>query len=612
MVFVLNCLGFLALCCILAVLLEEPLVKMTPAAVSIWILILYLLALLRLLHWIDGFSLLCIAALAVLTVRRFGREAGRRLADLVFASEAIALYVVLAVAFFLWRDIAFMNRDSVGCWALEVRSIAYFDGFAPIWKNAAVEFGSYAPGTTLFRWWTVHLLPARGEDMIAVGSAWLFVLLLAPLLSPFRGRRILSPLLGLYAAGLLLFLPGIVGLDCFDKLCAELPITAVYAQGLCALLDKKDRATMPRLAAALFCMCFFKSSGIAYALSVTGLLLLLKRFAAEDGGDGAWREIGFGQMCRTTVLCLIPSLSWSIFCRLTARSSYFTLMLPGEGESFSDIWEVLGRPYAGSMIRGAVSTQLQNGKALVNFPLLVLLLCFGLLFWLLARCGCAPKKTTAVCALFFYGMTAILLLTLFIMHTFVFRETLYNDPGQMLRSITRYGYPILAGWLIALAYLFLSRGTRRRKICAAALLTAFVLLCSPIGAICSMLRSYGETKSEKLLNREENCARFENCMLRRKELQQDTVRILTVYYKYSDYMPSRRFLQYEMVPDSIVAYELLKMEEPEKAAENIRALAREKHAEYLYCCEMPDEILEALSPGETIENGHLYPISNLQ
>ena len=61
-----------------------------------------------------------------------------------------------------------------------------------------------------------------------------------------------------------------------------------------------------------------------------------------------------------------------------------------------------------------------------------------------------------------------------------------------------------------------------------------------------------------------------------------------------------------------MAYELLKMESPENAAQNIRITAREEHAEYLYCCEMPDEILEALSPGETIENGHLYPISNLQ
>lgn len=608
MVFVLNCLGFLALCCILAILLEEPLVKMTPAAVSIWILILYPLALLRRLHWIDGVCVLCLAALAVLAGRRFGHGAGRKLADLVFSSEALALYIVLAAAMLPLRDAVFGTRDSVGCWALEVKSIAYFDGFAPVFKNAAIEFGSYAPGTTLFRWWTWHLLPAWGEGMVAVGAAWLFVLLLAPLLAPFRCRRTLAPLLGLYTFCLLLLLPGTVDLQCYGTLCAELPITAVYVQALCAVLDKKDRATMPRLAAALFCMCFFKSSGIAYALSLIGLLLLLKRFAAEDGDDCAWKTIGVRQTCLTAVLCLIPSLSWSVFCRLTARSSYFTLMLPGEGETYRDIWDALGRTYAGNLVKCTVSVPLHGGNALVNLTLLAVLIGFGLLFWLLARSGRLPKRTAAVCALFFFGLTAALYLTMFIMHTFVFRETLYFSPVSMLSSVTRYGHPILAGFLFLLAYLFLSRGSRRRRICAAALLTVFILLCSPIGTICSRFFRTGDSKTAILEGRAENCARFGNCLLQRKEIPQETVRILTVYYKFSDDMPSRRYLQYEMVPDSILAYELLKMEEPEEAAERIYALAREGHAEYLYCCGVDENVLAALSKEETIENDHLYAL----
>ena len=608
MVFVLNCLGFLALCCILALVLEEPLVKMMPAAVSIWILILYLLALLRCLHWIDGVCVLCLAALAVLVVRRFGREAGRRLADLVFSSEALALYLVLAAAMIPQRDIAIGTRDSVGCWALEVKSIAYFDGFAPIFKNAAIEFGSYAPGTTLFRWWTWHILPAWGEGKIAVGAVWLFVLLLAPLLSPFRSRRVLAPLLGLYTFFLLLLLPGIVDLECYETLCAELPITAVYVQALCALLDKKDRATMPRLAAALFCMCFFKSSGIAYALSLIGLLLLLKRFAAGDGDDCAWKTISVGQLCLTAGLCLIPSLSWSVFCRLTARSSYFKLFLPGEGEDFSDIWDALGRTYAGNLVKGTVLVPLHEGNAIINLTLLVVLIGFGLLFWLLARSGRLTKRAAAVCALYFCGLTAILYLTLFIMHTFVFREPLYFSPECMLMSVTRYGHPILVGCLLLLAYLFLSRGSRRRRLCAAAVLTAVVLLCSPLGTIRALFFGRENTRTFILEGRAENCALFENCLQQRKEIPQGDVRILLVYYMYSDYMPSRRYLQYQMVPDSILTYEVLRMEAPADAAENIRALAREKHAEYLYCCDLNEDLLDALSQGETIENDRLYAL----
>ena len=48
-----------------------------------------------------------------------------------------------------------------------------------------------------------------------------------------------------------------------------------------------------------------------------------------------------------------------------------------------------------------------------------------------------------------------------------FREPLYFSPECMLMSVTRYGHPILVGCLLLLAYLFLSRGNRRRRLCAA-------------------------------------------------------------------------------------------------------------------------------------------------
>lgn len=601
MLLALNCLGLLALCGLLALLREEPLVKLTPAAAALWILALYLLALVRCLHAIDALSLLCIAALLDAARRRWGKEMGKGLAELLFPAEALALYLLLAACALLLRGVVFTSHDSVGCWALEVKSIAAFDGFAPRYQNAAVEFGSYAPGTTLFRWWTYHLLRGRQEGMIAVGTAWLVLLLLAPLLAPFRCRPALAPLLAALAAPVLLLLPATLTLEYCRTLCAELPIAAACAQGICAMLDRRDRATGPRLAAALLCMCFFKGAGVAFALSLLPLLMLLRRFGRE--GDGAWREISVLQLARTAALCLLPSLSWALYCRLMERASYFRLARPEGAEELPVIWRELARPYLAAMLR-TLALPLHDGGALVNLSLPVLLLGLGFLFWLAARAGSLPRAVAAACALYLYAMTALLGLALFVMHSFVFREAEYFAPAAMLRINLRYALPLLLGWLLVLAHLFLSRGEKRSRRLAAALLCACVLLCAPIGDVADALRTDEASRAARLENRALNCSRFANCLTQRAALPEEPVRILLVYYKYTDEMPSRRYLQYEMAPDSILPYELLRMEAPDEAARSILALAAEGHAQALYCCGVSDELLAALGPG--VENDRLY------
>ena len=612
MIFLLNCFGFLSLCCVLAILLEAPTAKIVPAAVSLWILTLYLLALIRRLHWIDGFCLLCLAGLAVLAVRRMGREAGRRLAAMAFSPDMLALYVVLGVAFLLLRGVVFYHTDTIGCWALEVKSIAYFDGFAPAFKNAAIRYGNYSPGTTLFRWWTYYLLPNEGEGMIAVGSAWLFVLLLAPLFSLPGCRRILAPVFGVGMAGLLLFLPGTLDMQCYSLLCAELPISAAYAQGLCALLDKKDRATVPRLSAAMFCMSFFKSAGIAFALSVPALFLLLKKFGEKDPrGDGAYLALPADRMCVGSALCLLPALSWTVYCRLTARSSYFKLVLPAGREELAQIWGKYGYPYLSRLFHATVSVPLHGGAAVVDPPLIVFLIGYGLLFWLLVRGGYLPRRETAVCASFFCGMLALLYLVVFFLHTFVFQEPWYFYPAVMLVSISRYGQPILLGWLILLIHLFLTRGSRRRKGCAAAALAAFVLLCSPTGLIVRQLAGSQEADREKLELREQTAAKFEGYYSDRGAIPQDTIRTIMVAYRDTGWSTWIIRLQYLAVPDSMLHYEV-PLWDMADSPERILELARQTHAEYLYFCEMDESMLAALYPGETIENGHLYPVPDPQ
>lgn len=73
-------------------------------------------------------------------------------------------------------------------------------------RNAAFSYGRYFPGTSLFRWWVCHLFGQFRDGFLFVGSGWLFIFLLAPVLACCSYGMCFAPLASIAHYGMPVFL----------------------------------------------------------------------------------------------------------------------------------------------------------------------------------------------------------------------------------------------------------------------------------------------------------------------------------------------------------------------------------------------------------------------
>ena len=472
---VLQIIGFLCLCALLSLHYREELVQTAPIATALVLLLLFVLALFRALSLCDLFA----AALILLCLwsffRCFGRQTPRRLAELLLAPRALALYTMLLLAFLFMRGTCLTNRDDLGCWAIEVKSVCFYGGFAPKHLNAAPAFGSYFPGATLFRWWLCHLAGEYREGLLMVASAWLFVLLLSPILSFFSFRERFAPVVGLVGGAFLLVLPGVFDYMPYQSICAEPLMSSALAEAWITLLAPKRNTSKASLAACLICLCLFKSIGILHALGL-GLFVCLtwkKRssVAREESTLAALHE----QDCVLgTAACLIPPAVWLIFCAVKERSNYFSV-------SFGQEAAVAGLPakYGRSLIMGFFSSPAHfttDGVLdLTPFALLLLLSATAFLAW---KMGCFQPEEGKILVRYYAAAFLVFFLGLLLVHSFVFQEEMYLEPPNMAASFSRYGEPLLLGAALFLFARFTQFCQGRTRLLALGGFFACALVCT--------------------------------------------------------------------------------------------------------------------------------------
>ncbi|MBQ9687079.1 MAG: hypothetical protein IJV41_11145 [Oscillospiraceae bacterium] len=448
---ILNILAFLSLTAFLALLFEDELVQLLPVAASLLILTLYVLAFFRWLWLIDALCVVAILACAWGFWRRCGKDALRCFVRIVCSPRAVAVYLMLFLAWFLFRRTLISASDDLGCWALEAKSIWYYGGFAPRYQNAAVSYGNYFPGATLFRWWVCHLAPTFREGLLAVGSAWLFVILLAPILSCFRFGLVLSPVVAVLGGGFLLLLPGVYDYMTYLSISAEPLISAAFAGAWITLFSRNRRAGKAQLAAYGFLMMFFKATGILYAASILIFFCLVRKAADDSAGtDSLLTALRPAGTWLAALCAAIPTAVWVLYCVLMGRSSYFTVSTGAAGETVGT-WNAYVLPYLRSFLAALVSVPAHNTHdGILDLPLVCLLLITVALGCAAVRLGRLPVRSGRWLGIYFAGMLIAFFAGLLLMHCFVFRETQYFEPENMILSCSRYGQPLSLGALLFL------------------------------------------------------------------------------------------------------------------------------------------------------------------
>ena len=155
---ILNILGLITLCVIIAYHFREHIIDTIPVSVSLLILVLYVLAFMKRLSVVD--IILPATALGLLI---YFMAKPRRTEFLAFLQEevktpALILSLILLIAVpVLTSAKAVTWWDDFNFWATDVKSLYFLDGFAGRYHNVAPEFGDYPPATQLIKWFFVHM-----------------------------------------------------------------------------------------------------------------------------------------------------------------------------------------------------------------------------------------------------------------------------------------------------------------------------------------------------------------------------------------------------------------------------------------------------------------------
>lgn len=474
-----------ALACILwlAGYFKVSLVEVMPVFICVLVLVLYGLAMLHHLSWIDeiaggviGLSVVWIASRKKEQRTGVVRMCLRKMGEPSFLTAALLLLAVVLCTsgkvVSWWDDINF--------WATDVKSLYYLDGFAGEYGNAAPEFGDYPPGGQLIKWWFLHFDPRDFREGLAFAGYYVMNLaFLLPLLRSLKGR---NPIVMALMAAALWFFPSIAEVYGYDGFCADLTMACIYGGFLWAVTDQEREAGdtgkgelfyYGRLGLYLGVLVLVKSVGFVWALFGLLFLVLHRRSVMGNGQrDDVRTEAGgrerYCQARKTKALLLTVGLplltggSWMIFCLLMRRITKTTAT--AVKYMTTDEYGISGytREFAAAFLRAFVTSPLHKERSIaIDLTPLGLYLCVCLVVILFYKMHLLPEKTGRIVLGFSMVSGAVFYGIIFLAHITIFAtETQYLEPSGMISSIERYGAPFTIGTLLFLAAIWLRHGER--------------------------------------------------------------------------------------------------------------------------------------------------------
>lgn len=224
-----NITAFFVCLFVLSYVWKTTTVEMFPPLICMLTLVLYVLALIRHLSFIDGISILGIAAFVFWLLRQKKEQriefTGICLKNAAQPSFITAVCLLFAAALCTSGKIVTW-WDDINFWATDVKSLYYLDGFAAKYGNTAPEFGDYPPAGQLFKWWFLHFDPHTFREGLAFAGYYVMNLsFLLPLLRKLKGGNIMTAF-GMAAA--IWFLPSIAEVYGYDGFCADLTLSLIH------------------------------------------------------------------------------------------------------------------------------------------------------------------------------------------------------------------------------------------------------------------------------------------------------------------------------------------------------------------------------------------------
>lgn len=467
----------------LAYFFRVTLVEILPVFVCMLSLVLYLLAMLHHLSWIDALAAAVVAVFLIWFLKKTRQEKKvfRKtcLQNVTSASFVTAFLLLLVVAVCTSGKVVSW-WDDINFWASDVKSLYYLNGFAGKYGNVSPEFGDYPPGAQVIKWWFLHLNPQVFREGLAfVGYYTMNMVFLFPLLKKLRGWNV--PVMVLTAAALWLF-PSIAEVYGYDGFCADLTMACIYGGFLLAVTQlgestegRCDRRTSlflyGRCGLYLGVLVLVKSVGFVWALFGIVFLLLYVRSGSAGKAEtisGAENEtVSDGGRIRknrkwlpSAAVAAFPVLtgaSWMLFCLLMRRVTNTTTT--AVKYMTTDEYGISGYTgeFARAFLKAFTGLPLHKERtAAIDLTPLGLYLCICLLVIVFYKIKVISARRGRTILLFTIVSGALFYAVIFVAHITIFAtETQYLEAEGMISSIERYGAPFTVGTLLFLAGVFL-------------------------------------------------------------------------------------------------------------------------------------------------------------
>lgn len=601
---ILNIIAFLIVSMYIAYKTEEKMAEVFPITACGLILLLYPLAYLRCLSWIDGISV------GIIGYGVFGflrqkknkqEELFLKIKELLLQPVTLMVLCSVLVVCLCVCDRIVLWWDDLNFWATDVKSIYYLDGFAGKYGNTAPEFGDYPPGVQLFKWWFLHFQPGEyKEGLMFAGYYTLNMLLLAPLFAGMgKIKNRLGNVMQFFLGAVCLFvLPSVAETFYLEGNCADLPMAIAYGLFLWSVMDEKNHKpgfSYGRQILTLSLVMICKNTGFQWG--IYGLIFWLLYHWSM------YREERKGLFLRFWGVLALPAVvegSWLLSCLLKRRVAKLT----GAGIKMAVSGNVPVVDYRRDLVKNFIKgftiepIHRQNTFGIDLSVLALLIIAVIALFIIGKKNICNSKEMKllvgyfVVTALISYGITLMAHLTIFV------TELQYLEAVVMTASIERYGAPYTIGLLYVLWQLILQRksdGTSSKYL----LVIALVCLCAHWpGAYQALIGYRGELEQKK----EERAAMVEESALLFAQKttgiwQEKGTRVLYMRDGSTNHSVKDTYVNYEVSPLGVVYASIT---EGMFQAENCRQVIEQSHAAYLYAD--ATEIESSLLFTEMVEN----------
>lgn len=467
---------------------KVSLVEAMPVFLCGLVLVLYGLAMVHRLSWIDGIAGIVIGLFTVWVISR-GRdgriEFGRTCLNSMTQPSFVTAVMLLAVIVLCTSGKVVTWWDDINFWATDVKSLYYLDGFAGKYGNVAPEFGDYPPGAQLAKWWFLHFSPQVFREGLAFAGYYVMnMVFLLPLLRNLKGRNL--PVMVLTAAALWFF-PSIAEVYGYEGFCADLTMACIYGGFLLAVTDRKGKTELfyyGRLALYLSVLVLVKSIGFVWALFGLIFLVLYQHGADRVRGTERMRN---RKLIPVVALPVLTGGSWMLFCLLMRRITKTTTTAVKYVTTDEYGFSGYAGEFAAAFLKAFVGSPLHKEKSIaVDMTPLGLYLCICLLVILFCGTGGSgsaasgphsrlhrrvggffdkmhilPDNAGRTVLWFSMASGAAFYGIIFLAHITIFAtETQYLEASGMISSIERYGAPFTIGTLIFLAGIWLDYGEK--------------------------------------------------------------------------------------------------------------------------------------------------------